>query len=121
MTNRMLRVALGVTDELSSVQVPDVSLALYRADDTLVTAWTSTSSSLLLEDLPEGSYYIVKDGDDEKHYSFTVRNEAKIQTFNVHTTYVMQYVVLSAGALALVGAGVTTALILRRRKKGQST
>lgn len=38
LTNRMLRVALGVTDEFSSVQVPDVSLALYDDTDTLVTA-----------------------------------------------------------------------------------
>ncbi|MBQ2953877.1 MAG: hypothetical protein IJE07_10045 [Clostridia bacterium] len=115
--NRVLRVSLGVTDELSSVQVPGVSLALYNSSDELMTTWTSTSSGLLLETLSEGSYYIVKDGDTEKHYPFTVRDEAKIQTFNVHTTYVLQYVLLGAGALAVTGGGVGAAVLLRRRKR----
>ena len=119
--NRVLRVALGITDELSSVQVPGVALALYGSDDSLITTWTSTSSSLLLENLTEGSYYIIRGDDTEDHYSFTVRDEAKIQTFNVHTTYVMQYVLLGGGAVALAGAGTAAALILRRKKKGQST
>lgn len=120
-TNRVLRVALGVTDELSSVQVPDVSLALYDDTDTLVTAWTTTGSSLMLETLEEGRYYIIKDGEKEQKYAFTVRDSKEIQVFNVHTTYVMQWVLLGLGALALAG-GVTTAVVLaRRRKHGQST
>ena len=117
LVNRVLRVALGITDEMSNVQVPGVSLTLYTADGKRITSWTSTGSSLMLEALTEGSYYIVKEDDTEKHYSFTVRDEAKIQTFNVHTTYVLQYVLLGAGAVALVGAGTAGALILRRKKK----
>ena len=42
-TNRMLRVSLGVTDELSSVQVPGVSLALYNDADELITAMAGKS------------------------------------------------------------------------------
>ena len=49
-----------------------------------------------------------------------MRDEAKIQTFNVHTTYVLQYVVLGAGALALAGGGTAIALLARRRKKRQA-
>ena len=119
-TNRMLRVSLGVTDELSSVQVPGVSLALYDDADNLVTAWTTTSSALQLEDLNEGRYYLVKTEEPEKHYPFTVRNTKDVQVFNVHTTYVLQYVVLGAAALAIIG-GVALVLILRRRKKSKTT
>ena len=119
-TNRMLRVSLGVTDELSSVQVPGVSLALYNDADELITAWTTTSSALQLEDLTEGRYYLTKAEEPEKHYPFTVRNTKDVQVFNVHTTYVLQYVVLGAAALAVIG-GVATVLILRKRKKSKTT
>ncbi len=120
LTNRVIRVALGVTDEFSSVQVPDINLTLYREDGQLLQSWTTTGSSLLLETLEEGSYYLLMNGDTEHQYPFTVRDQAKIQTFNVHTTYVMQYVLLGVAAAALIGLVVGIVLILRARKKRKS-
>ena len=120
LTNRLLRVNLGITDELSNVQVPGVSLSLYSAGGERLNTWTSTSAALSLEDLPEGSYYLVRDDEPDRHYPFTVRDVAKIQTFNVHTTYVMQYVLLGAGVLGVAGAGTAAGIILHRRKKKKS-
>ncbi len=120
LTNRVLRVALGVTDEFSNVQVPGISMALYTMDDQLVTAWTTTGSAIQLETLSEGSYYLIKDGNTEERYSFTVRDQAKVQTVNVHTTYTMQYILLGVGAAALAALGVIAAVIFRRRRKNKT-
>lgn len=116
MTNRLIRVSIGVTDGLSSVQVPGASLSLYNAADELISSWTTSGSSLLMEDLEVGSYYLIKDGDTENRYTFTVRDEAKIQTVNVNTTYLMQYAVLGLAAAALLGVVITLIVVLRRRK-----
>lgn len=116
LTNRMLRVSIGVTDEFSKVQVPGVSLALYNAEDELLHSWTTTGTSLMMEELQEGSYYVIKDGDMENRYPVRVRNQAGIQEINIHTTYVMQYVLLGVAALALIGAGLLVPGMIRRKK-----
>lgn len=118
--NRLLRVAIGVTDEFSSVQVPGVSLSLYSASDELINSWTTSGSALMLDSLQVGDYYVIKDGDTEHHYSFSVRDQAKIQTHNIHTTYVMQYVLLGVGAFAAAAAAVVLTLVIRRRKKSKT-
>lgn len=118
MTNRMIRVQVGITDEFSSVQVPGVSLALYSQDGQMIRTWTTSGSPLTLSELQPGSYYLIKDGDTESHYDVYVRDQAEIQSINIHTTYVLQYVLIGVSAavgLALVGA--VTALIIRRRRR----
>ena len=116
-TNRLLRVSIGVTDDFSNVQVPGVNLALYNAADELISSWTTSGSSLLMEDLEIGSYYLIKDGDTEQRYHVTVRDQAKIQVFNVSETYAMQYIILGVAAAAVLGAGIILTVLLRRRKR----
>ena len=116
-TNRMLRVSLGITDEFSSVQIPNVNLALFDTSDTLIRTWTSSGNAQMFTDLKEGSYYLIKDGDTEKHYDIRVVDQADIQKINIHTTYVLQYVVI--GVSIAVGLAVVIGIpaFLRRRKK----
>ena len=117
-TNRMLRVSLGITDEFSSVQIPNVNLALFDTSDTLIRTWTSSGNAQMFTDLKAGSYYLIKDGDTEKHYDIRVVDQADIQKINIHTTYVLQYVVIgvsiAVGLAAVIGI---PAFIRRRRKK----
>lgn len=75
----------------------------------------------MLETLEEGRYYIIKGDDKEQQYAFTVRDTKDIQVFNVHTTYVMQWVLLGVGALVLVSGAIVLVLLIRRRKNGKST
>ena len=117
-TSRMIRVQIGITDEFSSLQVPGVNLALYNASDALIRTWTSSGAALTLESLQPGRYYIIKDGETEKRYEITVWDTAEIQNINIHTSYVMYYVVIGAMAAAAIAAVALTAMfIIRRRKK----
>lgn len=116
-TNRLLRVSVGITDEFSGTQVPNINLALYDETDTLLHTWTTTGSEQLFTDLNEGTYYLVKDGDTENRYPIRVVDQAEIQTVNIHTTYVLRYVVMGAGAVVFIGGAAALLTALRRKKK----
>lgn len=117
LTNRMIRVAVGVTDEYSGAQVPGVKLTLYGNDGNLIRSWTSAGAAQTFEELAPGSYYLVKDGDGESRYPITVYDTAEVQAANIHATYVLRYVAMGGAGLAALGAGIGAAVILRRRKK----
>ncbi|MBQ9719962.1 MAG: hypothetical protein IJV64_04625, partial [Oscillospiraceae bacterium] len=117
LTNRTLRVAIGVTDAFSSVQVPNVSLALYNLSDELIRTWTTAGTPLVFTELAEGRYYLIKDGDTEKRYEIAVRDLAEVQTINIHTRYALPYVVIGASAAAVILAVLLAARAVRKRRK----
>ncbi|MBR1584274.1 MAG: hypothetical protein IJ662_01885 [Clostridia bacterium] len=119
LTNRMIRVSVGITDEFSSVQVPGVSLALYSEDGALIRAWTTTGSPQSFTDLKPGSYFLIKDGEEDSRYPISVRDQAEIQTINIHTTYVMRYVIIGAVAAAALAAAAALILVIRKRRKAR--
>lgn len=117
LTNRMLRVSIGITDEFSDIQVPSVNLALYDSDDNLVRTWDTTGSMLTFNNLKEGSYYLIKDGDFEHRYDISVVDTAEVQIINITTTYFMKYIVIGGIALAGIAVVLLAALLVRRRRK----
>ena len=118
LTNRMIRTQIGITDEFTNVQVPGVNLALYTQNNELVRSWTSNSSPLLFNDLEPGSYYLVTSGQTEMRHSIYVQDVAEVQSINVHTTYMMQYLIIGLAALMVILlAVVTTVLVVRRKQK----
>ncbi len=118
MTSRMIRIQVGITDEFSNVQVPGVNLALYSSADGLIRTWTSSGAALMLEGLEPGMYYMVKDGETENHYDVNIRDTAEVQSINLHTSYVLYYVAITAIAvIVLLGVTLTSILIIRRRRR----
>ena len=106
-------------DEVYEYMVSDLSYAITVSDDGKSViypdriGYSDDGMNLYVRSL-------VKDDEPDKHYPFTVRDVASIQVFNVHTTYVLQYVLLGAGAVGLAGAGTAAGIILHRRKKKKS-
>lgn len=119
LTNRMLRASIGITDEFSSVQVPNVNLALYNDQDELIRTWTTTGSALMFNELEEGRYYLIKDGDAETRYDIRIANQAQVQVINIHTTYVMQYVMFGILGVFAIAAAITIPMMIRKRKQKQ--
>ncbi len=118
-TNYMIRVNIGITDEMSSVQVPGIQLALYAQDGTLIKAWTSAGYALSFTDLTAGSYYLIKDGDTGSHYDFRVADQAELQNVNIHTTYILRYVAIGAAA-AIPVLALAIFLVIRKKRKNKS-
>ena len=122
MTSRMIRVQVGITDEFSSVQVPGVNLALYTRAGEMVRTWTSSGAALVLEGMEPGNYYVIKDGETDRHYDINVRDTAEVQTINIYTSYSLIYVMFgAAGVLFIGGIVLAVALARRRRKKAGQT
>ena len=120
-TNRMLRVNIGITDEFSNVQIPGVNLALYNAYDELVRTWTTSGTTQQFTDLEEGSYYIIKDGETEEQYKITVRDTAEVQEINIHSTYILQYLMIGAGLILAIGLIILIIVMIRRRRKKRAS
>lgn len=116
-TNRMIRVNIGLTDEFSSIQIPGVNLALYNHADELIHTWTTTGSMQPFTDLEPGSYYLIKDGDLTSRYGITVLNQAEIQKININTSYVLHYVVYGSAGLLTAGLLAGVLLLVRRRRR----
>lgn len=115
--NRMLRVTLGITDEFSRAQIPNVSLALYDSDDQLIKTWITTGAPITLTNLKEGNYYLIKDADTESRYEITVRNQAETQAINIHATNMMLYLVVAAAALFVLILLILVLVIIKRKRK----
>ena len=116
--NHMIRVSIGITDEFSKIQVPDVNLALYDAGGTLIRTWTSTGAPLMFNGLEPGSYYIIRGADTSARLDIQVYDTAEVQYINVQTSYLMRYLIIGGvAALILIVAIVAAIVIIRRRKK----
>ena len=121
LTNRMIRVSVGVTDEFSNIQIPGVNLSLYSEEGELLHSWTTSGVAQNYTDLEPGQYYVVNT-DSEQRYDITVRDQAEIQSVMIHSTYVMHYLLYAAVALVVVLVLVIVLIvILRRRKRKQAS
>lgn len=117
LTNRMIRVQLGASNNPFAQQSSGIDLELYDAADNLIQAWTTTETPITLTNLKVGSYYIVMDGNTERKYSFNVNDQAAVQNITVGAGQNMLYVLSGAGIL--FGIAVIAAIIhtIRKNKK----
>ena len=119
MSNRMIRVSIGIADEFSNIQVPGVNLALYNSSDALIRTWTTSGSVKTMEGLEPGSYYLIKDAETETHYDVQIQDTAEIQVINIHTSYYLYYLIIGAAAALGLGIILLVILLIRRRRKKQ--
>ncbi len=118
LTNRMLRVSIGAASSLLGGQRAGAELSLYTSDGTFLRTWTTTNAPITFTNLSAGVYYITMDGDEQKHYTFEVCDQAEVQTVNVGASKVLPYILVCSGTAAVVGVlGMSLAAIRRNRKK----
>ena len=115
--NHTIRVAIGLTDEFSDIQVADVNLALYTADGTMIRTWTTTGTPLMFDDLEPGSYFIIREADRATRLDIQVRDTAEGQYINVQTSYLLRYIIIGSAGAAVLIIGAAAFLIIRRRKR----
>ena len=117
-TNRMIRVQFGITDEFSDIQIPGINLALYSDRDGLIFTWTSSGSTMNMDSLDPGAYYLLKGGDRETRYDVRVLDSAEIQTINLRDSYLVHYLIYTVlFVLGIIGLTVLIVHIVRKRKR----
>lgn len=124
LTNRMLRVQIGVEDSILHRQVAGKELVLKKSDGTEVASWTTADSARVFTDLEEGTYSVCEAGQEEAEDTFTVSDTAELQIFNRKTLTRMGILTLAGGVAAAAGfIALLTALIrkLGRRRSSKKT
>ncbi len=117
-TNRMIRVQFGITDEFSDMQIPGINLALYSDRNGLIYTWTSSGSTMNMESLDPGAYYLLKGGDRETRYDVRVLDSAEIQTINLRDSYLVHYIIYAVLlVLGVIGLTVLIVHFVRKRKR----
>ena len=114
----MIRVQFGITDEFSDIQIPGINLALYSDRDGLIFTWTSSGSTMNMDSLDPGAYYLLKGGDRETRYDVRVLDSAEIQTINLRDSYLVHYLIYAVlFVLGIIGLTVLIVHIVRKRKR----
>ena len=114
-TNYIPRVNINVTDKLLGKPVSDYSLSLYSEDGSLIQTWTTNGTDTTFEDLPEGGYYVLMNGDEEKKYEFDFSEDEALQEFSVSVWTMQNIIVILIGCGAVL-TGMAAAIVIIRKK-----
>ena len=102
--------------------ISDLSVSLYNSNDELVQTWTTGGSEKTFENLAEGSYYILLDGNESKKYEFDFSEDEALQQYSVSIWTVENIIMLVVGGVAvLCVGGIVTVIIRKIIRKGKKS
>ncbi len=117
LTNYIVRVSVGVKDMLFGKWLSDVNLVLYDSKGTKISTWTANGSEKMFENIPEGSYYVLVNGDKEKKYEFEVKDQMELHEVEISILTMENIAVAAAGVCIVVISIFGIIKLLTRRKK----
>lgn len=121
-TNYIPRVDIEVTDKIFGEPVSDLSVSLYNSDDEMLQTWTTSGSAETFENLSEGSYYVLLDGEEERKYEFDFSEDEALQEFSVSIWTMENIIVIVVGCVAALGVVSIVTVILRKSvRKGKKS
>ncbi|MBR2766197.1 MAG: hypothetical protein IKE03_09485 [Blautia sp.] len=120
LTNWILRVSIGVTDGILRNQVSDVNLALYTATGQMIRTWTTSGTPEVITNLDEGTYYVIKDGNQARRYEIKVSNKKDIQQLNIQI-WTLKGIGLSATIIAAAAGSVYFLVMFIRKRRNKKT
>ena len=121
LTNRMIRVSIGATDQWFGRNVAELPLSLYKGNGTLVQTWQTGSSDTVFETLEPGQYYLVANNDETTKTMFTVKDTADMQHANITVKTTIGTIILIGGGVVGIGILTLIAMLIRKhikKKKG---
>ncbi len=125
LTNRLLRVSIHALDMVLGSDTINEPLTLYNEQGQVVLSWTTNGQGMLLTDLPEGNYTVIRGEEEEKPYHFAVTDTAGVQNWSISIFTFRSAVALAVAALFAVGGICLIVWLLRlaarRRKERRET
>ena len=125
LTNRLLRVSIHALDMVLGSDTINEPLTLYNEQGQVVLSWTTNGQGMLLTDLPEGNYTVIRGEEEEKPYHFAVTDTAEVQNWSISIFTFRSAVALAVAALFAVGGICLIVWLLRlaarRRKERRET
>lgn len=117
LTNFVPRVAIGLNDILLKGSVADKNLSLYDSNGTLIRTWNTSGKDEVIQNLPQGSYYILINNKESSRYDFVVENSNGITNIN-YEIWTLQGILTLAGAIVLIPLVIYFVVILLARLLG---
>lgn len=118
-TNRIIRISVGIQDKLFRGLVSDVSVALQDASGNVIKVWNSTGLEQTVEGLAPGEYIVILDGNKDKEQKIKVENKTELQVFRFErwTTADIGAIVAVTLIAAIIIAGVIIFMKHTRNKR----
>lgn len=99
LSNRKIRITMGITDILYHNEISDMSLALYDSSKNLIHLWSSSAVPEELEGFVPGQYTLVLNG---KEKPVEIRNTEEVQNFTWSIWSVPSILTLAAAGCILI-------------------
>ncbi|MGN0243024.1 MAG: collagen binding domain-containing protein [Lachnospiraceae bacterium] len=116
-TNRIIRISVGVRDQLFRGQVSDVNVAIHDAAGNVIKVWNTTGLEQTVEGLAPGTYMVVLDGNKEKKLEIIVEDKTELQTYQFERWTVADIGTILGLSLIFVGAVIFVSINLKRNRK----
>lgn len=117
LTNRIIRISIGIKDMLFRGQVSDVNVAICDSKGELIKSWDSSAIEQSFEGYEPGEYLIVISGNDRMAKRITVEDKAELQSFNFSKWTTADIGTLLGLGMFLIAFIVFLVLYLRHRAK----
>lgn len=115
-TNRMIRITVGVNDVLLGNELADTSMALYDGQEKLVRLWSSSALPEEIDGLEPGTYRLLAGGQNSTEIE--IEDVKEIQKFDVKVWSGTSIALVSAGGLAgLTGLGIGAVFLKKKTAK----
>lgn len=116
-TNRTIRISVGVRDKLFRSQVSDVNLALMDAEGTILKSWNSSGMEQTIAGLSPGAYKLIVGGNQENAPTIVVEDQVELQQFYVDRWTTTDFATLIGGGAVAIGLAVLLIWLLKNKKK----
>ncbi|MBU5679472.1 MSCRAMM family protein [Blautia sp. MSJ-9] len=115
LTNRLIRISIGVRDKIFRGQVSDVNIGLYDSEKNVIKSWNTTGLETTIEGLEPGDYMVVISGKEEQKIS--VEDKTEIQTFTFERWTTADIGALFATAGFALGLFILIIVLIKKNKQ----
>lgn len=118
-TNRLIRIKIGVGDMLLRNQISDMNAVLLDYKGSSVDNWNTTSMEHGVSGIDSGDYQIILGGNRERPFKITVDDTADVQEYMIYKWTAIDTGVVVLAAVVAIIVLIFVIRALRQRKKGR--
>lgn len=116
-TNRIIRISVGIKDKLFRGQVSDVNIAIHDAEDNTVKVWDSTGLEQTIEGLTPGEYMVIINGNKDQAQKIRVEDKTELQAFSFEQWTVADIGAIIGVSFVVIGMIVILVIVGKRRRQ----
>lgn len=116
-TNRIIRISVGIKDKLFRGQVSDVNIAIHDAEDNTVKVWDSTGLEQTIEGLTPGEYMVIINGNKDQAQKIHVEDKTELQAFSFEQWTVADIGAIIGVSFVVIGMIVILVIVGKRRRQ----